>query len=197
MESEWNKMIAGEAYRPDDPLLDERRERVRRLLNRYNQRADGGRSPEQQKILAEIFDIEVRDDIFVQTPFYCDYGINIKVGKNFMANFDCVILDCGEVRIGDNVMFAPKVQIYGAYHPTDPINRYSGREYGGTVRIGNNVWIGGGSIVLPNVTIGDNVVIGAGSVVTKDIPANVIAAGNPCRVIRELDPEEFGKRMFL
>jgi len=114
-----------------------------------------------------------------------------------MANFDCVILDCGPVMIGDNVMLAPKVQLYAAYHPTDPVLRYSGQEFGGTIRIGNNVWIGGGSIVLPHVTIGDNAVIGAGSVVSKDIPANVIAVGNPCRVLRELNPSEYGQRMFL
>jgi len=197
MKTEFEKMIAGEAYRPEDPALTAQREKVRRLLNRYNSRLDGGASPEQRELLAGILGTEVREDVFIQAPFYCDYGINIKTGKNFMSNFNCVILDCAEVVFGDNVMLAPNVQIYAAYHPTDPILRYSGQEFAGPVRIGHNVWIGGGSIVLPNVTIGDNSIIGAGSLVAKDIPANVIAVGNPCRVLRELEPEEYGKRMFL
>ena len=197
MKTEYEKMIAGEAYRPEDPELDRLRKNCRRILDRLNRKTDELDTPEHLALVGELFGIEPRPDIMLQPPFYSDYGINIKVGKNFMANFDCVILDCAEVIIGDNVMLAPKVQLYAAYHPTDPILRYSGQEFAKPIHIGNNVWIGGGSIVLPGVTIGDNAVIGSGSVVTKDIPANVIAVGNPCRVIRELDPAEFGKRMFL
>lgn len=197
MKSEFQKMIAGEAYRADDPELDQLRKNCRRILDKLNRKTDDLASKEHLSLVAELFGIEPREDIMLQPPFYCDYGINIKVGKNFMNNFGCTILDCAEVTIGDNVMMAPNVQIYTAYHPTDPILRYSGQEFAKPIRIGNNVWIGGGSIVLPGVTIGDNTVIGSGSVVTKDIPANVIAVGNPCRVIRELDPAEFGKRMFL
>ena len=190
-------MISGEAYRADDPELDRLRKNCRRILDRLNRKTDELDSSEHLTLVAELFGIDRRSDIMLQPPFYCDYGINIKIGKNFMNNFGCTILDCAEVFIGDNVMLAPNVQIYTAYHPTDPVLRYSGQEFAGPVRIGNNVWIGGGSIVLPNVTIGHNTVIGSGSVVTKDIPADVIAVGNPCRVLRELDPTEYGKRMFL
>jgi len=125
-------------------------------------------------------------DVWIESPFFCDYGYNIEVGENFYTNFNCVILDVAKVIIGDNVMFAPNVAIYTAGHPVHPCSRNSGYEYGIGITIGNNVWIGGNSVVNPGVTIGDNTVIGAGSVVTKDIPANVIAAGVPCKVIREI-----------
>lgn len=123
---------------------------------------------------------------FINPPFYCDYGFHIEVGKNFFANYNCTILDVAKVTIGDNCQLAPNVAIYTAGHPVHPETRNSGYEYGIPVTIGNNVWIGGNSVICPGVTIGDNVVIGAGSVVTKDIPANVIAAGNPCRVLRQI-----------
>lgn len=125
---------------------------------------------------------------YLEPPFRCDYGANITLGKNFYANFNCVVLDVAPVVIGDNVLFAPNVQIYTAGHPLDVKSRVEeGIEFGTPITIGNNVWLGGGVIVCPGVTIGDNSVIGAGSVVTKDVPANVVAAGNPCRVIRTLD----------
>lgn len=197
MKSEYEKMVAGEAYRADDPELDRLRKNCRRILDKLNQRTDELDSEEHLALVAELFGIAPRKDILLQPPFYCDYGINIRVGKNFMNNFGCVILDCAEVMIGDNVMLGPNVQIYTAHHPTDPVLRCAGTEYADTISIGNNVWIGGGSILTPGITIGDNTVIGAGSVVTKDIPANVVAVGSPCRVIRELDPAEYGKRPFL
>lgn len=196
--TEWEKMVACEAYRADDPELEEIRRKCRDILDRLNRRTDRMDSPEQRTLIAELLGLpEERKDILIQPPFYCDYGLNIKIGKNFMTNFNCVILDCAEVIIGDNVMMGPGVQIFTAYHPTDPILRYAGQEFAETIRIGNNVWIGGGSIVLPGVTIGDNVVIGGGSVVTKDIPADSIAVGSPCRVLRKLDPTEYGKEMFI
>lgn len=140
------------------------------------------------------------DGAFINPPFYCDYGFNIEVGKNFFANYNCTILDVAKVRIGDNCQLAPNVAIYTAGHPVHPETRNSGYEYGIAVTIGDNVWIGGNSVICPGVTIGDNVVIGAGSVVTKDIPANVIAAGNPCRVIRQITDADkkcyFRDRMF-
>lgn len=136
------------------------------------------------KIVKEL--LGKSDGAFINPPFYCDYGFNIEVGKNFFANYNCTILDVAKVRIGDNCQMAPNVAIYTAGHPVHPETRNSGYEYGISVTIGNNVWIGGNSVICPGVTIGDNVVIGAGSVVTKDIPANVIAAGNPCRVIRQI-----------
>lgn len=122
----------------------------------------------------------------IEEPFHCDLGYNIEVGEWFYANYNCVILDVCRVTIGDNVMFAPNVAIYAAGHPVHPAARNSGYEYGQPVAIGNNVWLGGNTVVTPGVTIGDNVVVGAGSVVTRDIPANVVAAGNPCRVLRAI-----------
>ncbi len=137
---------------------------------------------------------------YIEQPFRCDYGWNIHLGEDFYCNYNCTILDIGKVTIGDRVMIAPNVSIYTAGHPVDPKMRASGYEYGIDISIGNDVWIGGNTVINPGVTIGNNVVIGSGSVVTKDIPANVIAAGNPCRVIRPLTPEDklyyFQKRPF-
>lgn len=142
-----------------------------------------------EEILHEIFG-KCGDNVHVEPPFHCDYGYNIEVGDNFYANYNLVILDVGKVKIGDNVMFAPNVAIYTAGHPVHPDSRNSGYEYGIDISIGNNVWLGGNTIVNPGVKIGNNVVIGSGSVVTKDIPDNVIAVGNPCRIIREITEED-------
>lgn len=125
-------------------------------------------------------------NLAINQPFYCDYGTHITVGDNFFANYNCMILDVAQVTIGNNVLLAPNVAIYTAGHPLHPQARNSMYEYGVPVTIGDNVWIGGNVVITPGVTIGDNTVIGAGSVVTKSIPANVVAAGNPCRVIREI-----------
>lgn len=130
------------------------------------------------------------DGAFINPPFYCDYGSHIHVGKNFFANYNCTVLDVGQVRIGDNCQMAPNVAIYTAGHPVHPAVRNTAYEYGIDVTIGDNVWLGGNTVVCPGVTIGDNCVIGAGSVVTRDIPAGVIAAGNPCRVIRPITDED-------
>lgn len=127
---------------------------------------------------------------FINPPFFCDYGSHIEVGDNFFANYNCTILDVAKVKIGNNVMLAPNVSIYTAGHPLHPESRNSAYEYGISVTIGNNVWLGGNVIITPGVTIGDNAVIGAGSVVTKDIPDNAVAAGNPCRVIRMITEED-------
>lgn len=126
------------------------------------------------------------EDAMVNPPFYCDYGKHIEVGKNFFANYNCTILDVAKVKIGDNCQMAPNVAIYTAGHPIHPDTRNTAYEYGIEVTIGDNVWIGGNTVICPGVHIGSNTVIGAGSVVTKDIPDWVIAAGNPCRVIREI-----------
>lgn len=122
----------------------------------------------------------------IESRFHCDYGYNIHLGENFYANVNCTILDCAEVRFGDNVLLAPNVGIYTAGHPLEADPRVAGLEFAYPVTIGNNVWIGGNAIILPNVTIGDNTVIGAGSVVTRSLPANVVAVGNPCRIVRTL-----------
>jgi len=139
-------------------------------------------------------------NICIRPPFHCDYGYNIEVGEWFFANFGCTVLDVGKVIIGDNVMFAPNVAVYTAGHPIHPDSRNSGYEYGIGVVIGNNVWVGGNAVINPGVRIGDNAVIGSGSVVTKDVPAGVIAAGNPCRIIREITEDDrrfyFKDRVF-
>ncbi len=129
-------------------------------------------------------------NIFVIPPFYCEYGTHIKIGKNFFANYNCVMIDVAKIEIGDDCMFGPNVSIYTAGHPIHPVTRKSGYEYGKGVTIGNNVWIGGSVTIVPGVHIGNNVVIGAGSVVTTDIPDMVVAAGNPCRVIRQITDED-------
>ena len=126
------------------------------------------------------------DEAFINPPFYCDYGSHIEVGKNFFANYNCTILDVAKVIIGDNCQFAPNVSVYTAGHPVHPDTRNTGYEYGISVTIGDNVWVGGNTVICPGVHIGNNAVIAAGSVVTRDIPDNVVAAGNPCRVIREI-----------
>lgn len=130
--------------------------------------------------------IKHKENIYFEPPFHCEYGSHIEVGENFYANVNCIMLDVGKITIGDNVLFGPNISIYTAGHPIHPESRNSGYEYGIPVTIGSNVWIGGSCVILPGVSIGNNVVIGAGSVVTKDIPDNVCAAGNPCRVIREI-----------
>ncbi len=130
------------------------------------------------------------ETLFIEPPFHCDYGWNIEVGENFFANYNLTILDVGKVIIGKNAQIAPNVSIYTAGHPIHPDSRNSGYEYGIPITIGDNVWIGGNTVILPGVTIGNNVVIGAGSVVSKDIPDNKIAVGNPCRVIREITEED-------
>ena len=130
------------------------------------------------------------ENAFVNPPFYCDYGFNIEVGKDFFANYNCTILDVAKVVIGDNCLLAPNVAIYTAGHPLHPAVRNTGYEYGIPVTIGDNVWIGGNTVICPGVHIGSNTVIGAGSVVIKDIPDWVVAAGNPCKVIRSITDED-------
>lgn len=133
---------------------------------------------------------KIGKNTWIEPPFHCDYGWNIEIGENFFANYNLVILDVGKVKIGSNVQIAPNVSIYTAGHPIHPESRNSGYEYGIPITIGNNVWIGGNSVILPGVTIGNNVVIGAGSIVSKDIPDNMIAVGNPCKIIRKITDED-------
>ncbi|WP_416670777.1 sugar O-acetyltransferase [Egbenema bharatensis] len=180
--TEKQKMLAGELYLAADPELAAGSKRAFRLLHRYNQTTVDKRD-RRTEILQELF-AQVGEKIVITPPFHCDYGSNIYLGDRVYMNYGCVILDCNTVHIGDDTMFAPYVQIYTAHHPVDPTVRLTGRELASPIRIGRNVWIGGGVIVCPGVTIGDGTTIGAGSVVTKDIPANVVAVGNPCRVLR-------------
>ena len=168
--------------------LAEERTACKKLIYEYN-----NLPPEEWNRQTELLKTilgKTGDTIHIEQPFRCDYGKNIEIGENFFANYNLIILDVAKVRIGDNVQFAPNVSLYTAGHPVHPDSRNSGYEYGIDITIGDNVWIGGNTCVMPGVTIGNNVVIGAGSVVTKDIPDNMIAVGNPCRVIREITEED-------
>lgn len=182
--SEREKMLAGHLYDATDAELVARRRRARDLLDRLNTSADS-QADLRASIYASLFGA-VGSDFYIQPPFYCDYGTNIHVGDRVFFNFDCVVLDPAEVHIGNNVLFGPAVQIYTATHPMDASARRSGLESALPIHIGSDVWVGGGAIVCPGVTIGEGSVIGAGAVVTRDVPAGVFAAGNPCRVVREL-----------
>jgi maltose O-acetyltransferase len=179
MPSEREKMIAGELYRASDPELAAARLRAQELLVRYNASVPADAAA-RESLLRELFGA-VGDAPTVMPRFSCDYGFNIRAGRNLFVNFDCVFLDVAPITIGDDVQIAPVVQLLTATHPLDPAVRRSGLEGGKPIRIGNNVWIGGGAIVLPGVAVGDDAVIGAGSVVTRDVPAGVVVVGNPAR----------------
>jgi maltose O-acetyltransferase len=181
--SEKEKMLAGELYNPLDEQLSRERARCRVLCKLLNDsRPD--RPDERRQILEEL--LGCATDAWIEPPFYCDYGTNITLGARVFFNFNCVVLDVMPVVIGSNVLFGPAVQIYAATHPVSADGRRTGLELAKPVTIGSDVWVGGGAIICPGVVIGDRSVIGAGSVVTKVIPADVIAAGNPCRVLRSI-----------
>lgn len=169
-------------YISDETVFEEQKV-CRKILQRLNT-ADRSDFEEIGRIVEEL--LGKSDKAFINPPFYCDYGSHIETGKNFFANYNCTIIDVAKVVIGDNCMMAPNVAIYTAGHPVHPVSRNSLYEYGIGVTIGDNVWIGGNTVILPGVHIGSNTVIGAGSVVTKDLPDWVVAAGNPCRVIRRI-----------
>ena len=182
--SEKQKMLDGELYSSFDDELTREREHARHLTRIYNMTTEK-ELDRRRELLRQLFG-EVGENICIEPPFYCDYGYNIFPGRDVYMNFGCAVLDCNKVEIGDGVLLGPYVQVYAAYHPTDPEERLTKCEYAAPIRIGNNVWIGGGAIICPRVTIGENTTIGAGSVVMKNIPANVVAAGNPCRVLRRV-----------
>lgn len=183
MRSEREKMLAGELYDPLDAELVRMRDQARDLCQDLNATREAQKD-DRRAILRELF-AAGGDDVWIQPPFFCDYGSNIVLGTKCFFNFNCVVLDVCQVTIGDFTLFGPAVQIYTATHPLEPVLRRT-QEFGKPVVIGSDVWVGGGAIICPGVTIGSRTVIGAGSVVTRDIPAGVLAAGNPCRVIREL-----------
>ncbi len=187
MQTEREKMLAGELYFGSDAELTKLRLHARQITRAYNSTIESENDVRRallNRLLGKMSAI-----IEIEPPFRCDYGCNIYVGQNFYANFGVVMLDGAEIRIGDDALLGPNVQLYTATHPLDPNVRLTQAEFSLPITIGNNVWIGGGAIVLAGVTIGDNAVIGAGSVVTKNVPANVVAAGNPCRVLREVAAE--------
>lgn len=183
--SERELMLANEMYAPTDPELQKMHMQVRELMHAYNNSAPKDNDG-RHKILKELLG-GMGDAVEIRAPFFCDYGKHIYLGSTVFMNYNCVILDCNEVRIGDNVMFGPYVQVYTAYHPLEAGPRNSGRELAAPITIEDNVWLGGGAIICPDVTIGKNSVIGAGAVVTKSVPANVFAGGNPCKVIKEIE----------
>lgn len=182
------RMLKGLPYKAWMDGLPEERARCRERIFEINHLPprEWDRLPELLKGLLG----STGDKVQINPPFYCDYGYNIHVGENFYANYNLTILDVGKVTIGKNVMFAPNVSIYTAGHPLHPEMRNTGYEYGIDVTIGDHVWIGGNVVILPGVTIGNNVVVGSGSVVTKDLPDNTLAAGNPCKVIRQITEED-------
>ncbi len=178
-------MLAGELYRSTDPELVADAQRAQRLVAQYN--AASSEAAEGRLALLRQLCRSVGDGTVIRPFFACDYGYNIRLGRNAFINFNCVFLDCAPIEIGDNLQMGPAVQIYTAAHPLEADVRRSGLEYARPIRIGNDVWIGGGAIILPGVTIGDRSVIGAGSVVVRDVPAARVVAGNPARIIRSLD----------
>ena len=175
-------MLSGMLYDSRDNELRENAGRSRRITRLFNNTTEEQHSYRTQ-LLKELF-ASTGENIYIEPPFRCDYGSNTYIGENFYANFDCIILDVAEVHIGKNCLLGPKVCIYTPVHPYDAEIRAMGIEMGNPVTIGDNVWVGGNAVINPGVNIGNNVIIGSGSVVTRDIPDNVIAAGNPCRVIR-------------
>ncbi|MBS4537259.1 sugar O-acetyltransferase [Clostridium sp. D2Q-11] len=181
--TEKEKMLAGELYNPADKELINDRRRAKILCNKFND-LNPTDQEDKKSLLNELF--KTQTECHIEPNFFCDYGYNIKIGKEFYANHNCVILDVNIVEIGSNVMFGPNVQVYTATHPINPVERNSGKEMGYPIKIGDNVWVGGGSIICPGVTIGDNAVIAAGSVIIKDVPANVVVGGNPSRIIKEI-----------
>jgi maltose O-acetyltransferase len=183
MRSEREKMLAGELYNALDPELVTARNRARDLCQALNRSREED-VEERRRILRDLF-AAGGDTVWMQPPFYCDYGANIELGERVFFNFNCVVLDVCTVRIGSFTLFGPAVQIYTPLHPLDPELRRR-EEYGKPIEIGADVWVGGGAIILPGVSIGARAVIGAGSVVTRDVPEATFAAGNPCRAIRSI-----------
>jgi maltose O-acetyltransferase len=181
--TEREKMLEGMPYDPLDPELVAARRRARDLCQALSATREGD-PDERRRILVDLFGAG-GDSVWMQPPFFCDYGSNIQLGQRVFFNFNCVVLDVCSVRIGDFTLFGPAVQIYTATHPLNAEQRRH-HEFGKPVEIGSDVWVGGGAIILPGVKIGAGAVIGAGSVVTRDIPPGALAAGNPCRVVREI-----------
>lgn len=183
--TELKKMLASELYYSNDESLYNLRIKCRELIRTYNLA-----EPSDNKLKTELLQKllgKYSGKCEIEPNFFCDYGFNIELEENVFINFNCVFLDCAKIKIGKNVLIGPNVQIYTAGHPVDAGRRISGLEFAKPVTIEDNVWIGGSAVINPGVTIGKNSIIGSGSIVTKDIPENVIAAGNPCRIIKTID----------
>ena len=186
--TEKEKMLSRQPYSAEDMRLLAELNATKDVIHRYNALTPSA-TEERLAILKGLLGHIGDDEICINQPFYCDYGKQISVGRHFFANFNFTVLDEAPVTIGDNCFIGPNVSIYTACHSTDPVERNSRKEWAEPVRIGDNVWLGGSVTILPGVTIGNNVTIGAGSVVTRDIPDDVVAVGNPCRVIRHIKKE--------
>lgn len=187
MQTEKEKMLAGQLYDPLDAQLTEDRMNARQLIKALNDSGEE-QAEKRARILKELIP-GAGAGLWIQPPFYCDYGYNLRIGEKVFFNFNCVVLDVAAVTIGSRTLFGPNVQIYTATHPLDHRERASGLEAAKPIVIGEDVWVGGSAVICPGVRIGDRSVIGAGSVVTRDIPADVLAAGNPCRVLRPIGKE--------
>jgi len=185
MGSQKENMLAGKLYRVDQELSNLMSDNKKKIAQ-FNQAT----SDDEQNRLIQTIIPNSEDSIHIEAPFHCDYGDHIHLGNNFYANYDCIMLDVNHIYIGNNVLLGPRVSLYTAGHPLSSAVRNSGLEFGKSITIGDNVWVGGNTIINPGVKIGCNTVIGSGSVVTKDIPDNVIAAGNPCRVIRKITEQD-------
>ena len=186
--TEKEKMLGGKPYKASGEELASERQYAKEMIFDYNTLRPN-EAYKRNEIIKKLFN-NAGNNFYIEPPFRCDYGYNISVGENFYTNYNCTILDCAKVTIGNNVLIAPNVSLFTAGHPIHFELRNEALEYAFPINIGNNVWIGGGVIVNPGITIGDNVVVGAGSVVTKDIASNSIAVGNPCKVIREITDED-------
>lgn len=188
MRSEKEKMLSGDLYIAHDPDLKRDFTKAKRAVRQFNQTTE-----EEIDLRRDILHKLLKKsgkDIYIEPPFYTDYGCNTEIGDKFYGNYELIILDIANVKIGNNVMFGPRVGLYTAGHPIDAVIRNEAFEYGKPITIGNDVWIGGNVVINPGVTIGNNVVIGSGSIVTKDIPDGVIAVGNPCRVLRKINSDD-------
>ena len=183
--TEKEKMLAGELYNAADPVLVKERHKARLLTQQINSLNENAKK-ERNQLLRTLMP-DAGKGLWIEPPFYCDYGYNIRTGKNVFFNFNCCILDVMPVTIGSDVLFGPNVQIYTATHPLEAEARKTWLEFAKPITIGDDVWVGGGAIICPGVTIGNGVVIGAGAVVTKSVPDNVFVGGNPARVIKQID----------
>lgn len=186
--TEKEKMLAGKPYLAFEEQLLNERQHAKGLVYAINT-LHPFHLEERHELLKQLLG-KTGDNFYVEPPFRCDYGYNIEIGENFYSNYNCTILDCAKVTIGKNVLFAPNVSLFTAGHPIDATLRSQEYEYAFPITIGDDVWVGGNTVINPGVTIGSNVVIGSGSVVTKDIPSNCIAVGNPCRVLRGITDED-------
>lgn len=188
MQTEKEKMLARNLYKASDPELTKEREFAKEILFDFNN-VRPAEIEKRNKLITKLLG-KTSATFHIEPPFHCDYGYNIEIGENFYANYNLVILDCAKVIIGDNVLIAPNVGIYAAGHPLHFELRIEEYEFALPITIGNNVWLGGNVVINPGVKIGDNSVIGSGSIVTKDIPANVLAFGNPCKVVRQITGDD-------